>query len=1626
MTRTSTTFQAATAKLTWLVMLLTLNVSVLPIVQAAEVPAEKWVNVPVKNDPVMQNLNIPADAATKGMWSGVFNWPMNGLHNMVLADGKVLTFGTTANGGSQEGRLFDVWDSSVGFGANSHQSSYQNQQQDSFCATAAYLSDGTMLVTGGNGNNGGNGKGSTIYNPVTNTRQTAAAVTALPRWYSTMITLPDSRKLVMGGMQPYTEGMWQDPNAAIANGLASMTPEVYENNQWRSLLGANSRDAFGPDFLRTSFPHAFVAPNGQVFGISADKMWYLDPNGNQNAGAMTYVANFKRGYGNMADPVNVGALSVALMYDVGKVMQVGGNGGNNGDGFPASNMATSVDLNNGQPVLTELPRMHFPRRYGNGVVLANGEVVITGGTRFGNNAGGNEIYEAETWNPESNTWTIGARASTIRVYHSITSLLPNGAILSTGGGTPGPVLNLNAEVYYPPYLFNQEGNGSVLAARPVIKAISGLTYAHGDTIQLDMATANPMERLALLGLSNGTHSFNQGQRRIPLTFTQNDFRLTAQIPNANLTPPGYYQVVALNANGVPSYGAIVAIGQNVAPPNVTVTPYTPPDLTGEMAVLVLNAGGTGSYSVTALNGYTYRWDFGDGSPSTTYSSHANATHTYTQAGVYIVTLSAKNTQGIVTNYTWVQAVSTAKTTQTPTSDTQIVTEPNGRIWTVNPDNDTVSVLSANNALIKEIIVGLNPQSVAIAPNGHIWIANKDAATISIVSSSTLAVAQTIHLPLASQPHGLIFSANGASAYVVLEATGQVVKLDNNGAQVAVVNVGAHARHIANTADSQTLLVSRFITPPLPGESTANINTSNKGGEVVVVNAAGSMAVSKTITLRHSDKVDNEIQGSGIPNYLAAPVISPDGTSAWLPSKQDNIKRGVARSGQNLDFQNTVRAISSNINMVSLAENDAKRVDHDNASVASAALYHPNGVYLFVALETSRQVAVLDAIKGTQLFRIDVGRAPQGLALSAEGNTLYVKEFMDRSVSAFDLKPLTQLGQLVLDAPTVTYTVGTEKLAADVVLGKQFFYDAKDTRLARDGYMSCASCHNAGDTDGRVWDLTGFGEGLRNTIALKGRAAMGHGFLHWSTNFDELQDFEGQIRTLSGGTGLMTDAQFNTGSRNQPLGDKKAGVSEDLDHLARYVASLNTFAKSPYRNANGTLTSSAIAGKTVFTNTCASCHSGNHFTNSRNASTLENNGTMNALSGQRLNGALLGIDVPTLRDVWATAPYLHNGSAATLAQAVQAHNNFTLSATDLANVVAFVQQIGSEEEGVGGPENLAPSATLATSHVSPWENLAAVNNGTTHTSSADKNGGAYGNWRGAESFGETNWVSFTWDAAKTLNAFEVYWWHDGNGVVAPNAALVEYWNGNAWIKLGDVGVALNQYNRFEFDDVVTTRLRVVMSSTAATGILEAKVWSSGTPPLAENQPPLVNISTPTANVTLSQGDPYAITASASDPDGSIVKVEIYNYDGLLSTLTNAPYAIQGSTERVPVGVYSITAKAYDDKGAVTTSAPVLITVDPTGNTKPTVSITTPSENITLIKGDPYIISAVANDADGSISKVEFYNHGSLLQTLTSAPYTLQGTTESVPVGVYSITAKAYDNRGDVATTAPVVITVKDSP
>ena len=694
----------------------------------------------------------------------------------------------------------------------------------------------------------------------------------------------------------------------------------------------------------------------------------------------------------------------------------------------------------------------------------------------------------------------------------------------------------------------------------------------------------------------------------------------------------------------------------------------------------------------------YKWDFGDGSPIINYPGSAAVSHTYTDPGIYFVTLTVNDDAGIPITVSFVQTIHAPLTASEPTRSSRVVYEgrtgSNDRVWVINQDNDSVTVIDAVTKMkVAEIPVGIAPRSIGIAPNGQLWVSNKSSATISIIDPGLLTVLQTVPMPYASAPYGLAFSPVANEAFVVLEASGQLLKLDaTTGDTLLTASTGPNPRHVAVDSSGAKLFVSRFITRRQPGEDTAvvipNFGGGTDGGEVLVFDAA-TLAANATIVLQHNDKADAENQGGGVPNYLGPVTISPDGVYASVPSKLDNIARGSLRSGANINFQNTVRAITSEIDMGGSAEDYSRRIDHNNASIASEVLYDSFGIYKFASLETSNEIAVIDAHGGFEIFRINTGLAPQGLAISNDGLTLVVSNFMDRSVEFFDLTDLQTEGLWTATSAGTVSTVASEKLTPQVLLGKQHFYNAADDRLARDNYLSCASCHNDGGYDGRTWDLTGMGEGLRNTITLRGSAAA-HGRLHWSENFDEVQDFEGQIRGLSEGTGLMTNLDFNSGTRSEPLGDPKTGLSPDLDALAAYVESLTVYAPSPFRNGDGTLTAAGENGREVFrTENCGSCHSGTEFSDS-DLNILHDIGTIKSSSGQRLGETLTGIDTPTLRGVVSSSPYLHDGSALTLAEAVTAHSGVSLSGPDLADLVSYLQQIDANE--TSSPQNTAPSVT----------------------------------------------------------------------------------------------------------------------------------------------------------------------------------------------------------------------------------------------------------------------------------------------------------------------------------------------
>ncbi|ESQ88397.1 beta-L-arabinofuranosidase domain-containing protein [Asticcacaulis benevestitus] len=162
-----------------------------------------------------------------------------------------------------------------------------------------------------------------------------------------------------------------------------------------------------------------------------------------------------------------------------------------------------------------------------------------------------------------------------------------------------------------------------------------------------------------------------------------------------------------------------------------------------------------------------------------------------------------------------------------------------------------------------------------------------------------------------------------------------------------------------------------------------------------------------------------------------------------------------------------------------------------------------------------------------------------------------------------------------------------------------------------------------------------------------------------------------------------------------------------------------------------------------------------------------------------------------------------------------------------SIAPFATASRAEDSAV----NLAKVAKPSTSYNSGDTRVSALNDGNSPASSADAEAGMYGNWPKTG----TEWVQYDWSQPVTTNKIEVYWWIDGQGVGAPKACRILYWNGTAYVPVKNakgLGTEKDTFNVTTFDEVKTDRLRleIISDGTLSTGIIEWRVMSSGAIPL----------------------------------------------------------------------------------------------------------------------------------------------------------------------------------------------------
>lgn len=667
----------------------------------------------------------------------------------------------------------------------------------------------------------------------------------------------------------------------------------------------------------------------------------------------------------------------------------------------------------------------------------------------------------------------------------------------------------------------------------------------------------------------------------------------------------------------------------------------------------------------------YRFSFNDGTAPTAWSSTSTTSHTFTEPGHYDIKVQVRDTKPSGANSV-VTAIITATIASPPTgpfpthSSQLALAAGNRRIYAVNPDNDSVSVVDADSlARVAEFDLGaliqtssIDPRSIALAASGQLWVTCRDADGIAVLDSNGSLV-EFLATGYGSAPVGIAVTPGGSELLVTLEGrgatdsgNGQMLRLNAvTRTEVDRLELGPMPRAIAITGNGERALVTRFISP-------------ENYGEVWDIDLTSSLSLTRTIVLRRdrgNRGFDTSSDGKGVPNYLASIVITPDNQFAWFAAKKDQTQRGLffdldTGTNQALTPDHTVRAMVGVIDLSTNREpnvntfnpEDSSRLDIDNSESPVAIAFSPLADYAFIALQGNNEVAVYDMLAlgagttKTTTWRIPAGAAPQGLLVDPATSRLLIKNFLSRDLATHDLSSFFASGDRSLQ-PATTGLVSAEKLSASALAGKRTFYHASDA-MSLETYISCASCHVDGMHDGHTYDFTQRGEGLRNTTDLRGRGGTDHGPVHWSGNFDESQDFQLDIVNHFGGTGFLHgEPAFPS------LETPNAGRTTELDELAAYLASLknDSVPKSPYRHADGTMTTDALLGATLFhQEDCHTCHPPTSYTDST-LNLFHNVGTHRTGSGTRLDQPLTGIDTPTLLGAWSGAPYFHDGQAETL-------------------------------------------------------------------------------------------------------------------------------------------------------------------------------------------------------------------------------------------------------------------------------------------------------------------------------------------------------------------------------------------
>ncbi len=711
----------------------------------------------------------------------------------------------------------------------------------------------------------------------------------------------------------------------------------------------------------------------------------------------------------------------------------------------------------------------------------------------------------------------------------------------------------------------------------------------------------------------------------------------------------------------------------------------------------------------------------------------------------------------IASYWALGAVASSPHTGPTRSSPIAITSDDAFVWSVNPDNDSVSVFQVAgdaNQKVAEIPVGKEPWCVAITPDdAKVYVTNMASGTVSVINAATRQVVKTIQV--GTEPFGCALTPDGRKLYVANQSSDTVSVISTAANRVirTIRNVGPKPHGIAITEDGRKVYVTQFLAQPRDGDPRPLTQSEGaddgREGKVTVINGRNDHVVATVILPPLADvgfRSDGSTLGrepltgifdnvvGGFPNLLESITIR--GNIAYVPN---------TCSSPNGPFRFNVN-VQSCLSTINIEQNSEA---FPTLNMNRGVQFEPVGVRLFntnpfaVAFKRSASEGFIALAATDRLLRVTLdgqgtptvnapqqagdpgnivriplkdpqeigeddpddrvgGKNPRGIVLNSTDTRAYVMDFLSRDIAVVDVSG-DDPAQYKTLARIASADLPISGVAAIVQRGKHLFNSAIGPvgaaenssrpagRMSDFGWGTCYSCHPQALTDSVTWMFT---DGPRQAISMEstfefGAAVIQSGApvlpdshqraLNWSAVRDEVQDFERNIRLVSGGGGLIREPGVLEGAAGvglipDLLNTANTGRDPDLDAIATYLALGVRAPISPVSENDVT----AKVGRIVFEVAgCQNCHGGPNWTISTldytpppaagevndaqlarflcDVGTFDPNLFADGVSNEiRSNNAAnvpargsLGVNVPSLVSVFAGAPYLHSGAAPTL-------------------------------------------------------------------------------------------------------------------------------------------------------------------------------------------------------------------------------------------------------------------------------------------------------------------------------------------------------------------------------------------